>query len=87
MQILKEIKEIYSDKNELEVNLGRTDDELFALREARRKILDQKKMIKDLEQKDLVEKVKSEVKNKVAKGKNLSWEELKIMFKDEAKES
>jgi uncharacterized coiled-coil DUF342 family protein len=86
-QILTEINEVEKDVAELEEDLLQTDARLSDLRDIRHKIIEEKNLEKGFEQKKLLDKVKSNAKQKLAQGNSLSWEELKIIFEDESGES
>jgi uncharacterized coiled-coil DUF342 family protein len=86
-QILTEINEVENDVVELEEDLLQIDDRLSDLRDTRNKIIEEKNLEKGIEQKKLLEKVKSNAKQKLEQGNSLSWDELKIIFEDESSES
>jgi uncharacterized coiled-coil DUF342 family protein len=86
-QILTEINEVEKDVVELEEDLLQIDARLSDLRDSRHKIIEEKNLEKGIEHKKLLEKVKSNAKQKLEQGNSLSWDELKIIFEDESSES
>jgi len=85
-QLIQEDKEIEQDIEEIKKNLDHIDAELSKLKENKIKLLDKKRLdemasIKIKEQ-SLLEEVRSKARDKLTKGKSLSWDELKILFED-----
>jgi len=87
-QLIQEGKGIEQDIEEIKKNLDHIDAELSKLRENKSKILEKKRLdemasIKIKEQ-SLLDEVRSKAKDKLIKGKSLSWEELKILFEEKS---
>ncbi|MEM3437628.1 MAG: hypothetical protein QXP55_03715, partial [Nitrososphaerales archaeon] len=85
-QLIQECREIEQDIDEIKRNLNHINAELSKLKEYKKKILEKKRLdamasIKMKEQ-NLLEEVKSKAKDKLTKGKSLSWDELKILFEE-----
>jgi len=78
-QLMQEEKEMEQDIEEIKKNLNHIDAEFSKLREKKR--LDETTSIKMKEQ-SLLEEVRSKAKDKLTKGKSLSWDELKVLFED-----
>lgn len=78
-QLVQEEKEMEQDIEEIRKNLYYIDAELSKLKEKRR--LDERTSIRMREQ-TLLEEARSKARDKLAEGKSLSWDELKVLFED-----
>jgi len=78
-QLIREGREIEQDIEEIEKNLNNIDAELSKLKEKKR--LEEMSSIRMKEQ-SLLGEVRSKARDKLEKGKSLSWEELKVLFED-----
>ncbi|MEM3451461.1 MAG: hypothetical protein QW830_03540, partial [Nitrososphaerales archaeon] len=85
-QLIQECKEIERDMDEIRRNLNHVDAELFKLKEYKNKILEKKRIDEmasiRMKEQSLLEEVRSKAKDKLKKGKSLSWDELKVLFED-----
>jgi uncharacterized coiled-coil DUF342 family protein len=78
-QLMREEKDIEQDIEEIRKNLNHVDAELSKLEEKKR--LDEMTSVRMKEQ-SLLEEARSKAKDKIIKGKSLSWDELKVLFED-----
>ncbi len=83
-QLLQEDKEIEQDIAELKENLDHIDAELSELKERKRL---RQSIITKRKEKFLLEEARSKMKDKLIKGKSLSWDELKLLFEEDKSES
>ncbi len=87
-QLIQEVKEIEQDIEEIKKNLNHTDTELSKLKESKRKLLEKKRLDEmasvKIKEQGLLEEVRSKARDKLIKGKSLSWDELKILFEEKS---
>jgi len=85
-QLMQEDREIKQDIDEIKKNLDNTDAELSKLKESKSKILQKKRMDEEAsikaKEKSLLEEARSKAKDRLTKGKSLSWDEFKILLED-----
>jgi uncharacterized coiled-coil DUF342 family protein len=86
-QIFKELDELNNDIAELEDTINNTDKELEALKTKRKNLIMRiRKKEEDLildREREILNKAKISVKEKLSKGEKLSFEELKLAYNEE----
>jgi uncharacterized coiled-coil DUF342 family protein len=86
-QLIQEYREIKQDTDEIKKSLEHIDAELSKLKENKNKILEKKRLDEmtsiKMKEKSLLEEIRSKAKDKLTKGKSLSWDELKVLFEDD----
>lgn len=90
-QLYTEIDKVNEDISELDQAIQKTDQQLDEIRSKRRDMINQRKKretdsIKNIEQ-ELLSKAKDEAKDKMAQGKKLTFDELRLAWEDEAESS
>lgn len=89
-QLYEEMAQLRGDRNELQSQLDQVDQTLATLRESRRRLLEERKRKESerelLVQTDLLEKAKAAALQKLAEGKKLSLDELKLAYDEDRAE-